>query len=465
MPQFLQRYKEHYKANLHLAFPVVISQLGHTLVQTADSVIVGHFAGTVALAAVALVNSIFIITLVLGIGISYGITPLIAQHNGRGEHKECGQLLSNSLLINIISGVFLFVIVYFGSMYAISHLDQSPEVVQQAKPYLFLLGLSLVPLLVFNTFKQFTEGLGFTKQAMMISIWGNVLNICLGVTFVKGLFGIHPMGVSGVGYSTLIDRCVMAIAMAWYVFKSERFKSYLQGFAAKSINWLQSRQILKIGAPVGMQYLFEVSAFGGAAIMIGRIGVIPQAAHQVAISLAAITYMMASGISAAAAIKSGNFFGNSDFKTLKLSALSSYHMALAFMGCTALLFALANHLLPWIYTNDLNVISIASHLLLIAALFQLFDGAQVVGLGILRGMGDVNIPTLITFLAYWVVGLPVGYWLGIELNWGVDGVWYGLTLGLLVAAILLYVRFTLLSKKHIYKMEIGTITSKIDIIG
>jgi MATE family multidrug resistance protein len=465
MPQFYQRYKEHYKANIYLAFPVVISQLGHTLVQTADSVIVGHFAGTVALAAVALVNSIFIITLVLGIGISYGITPLIAQHNGRNEYEACGQLLSNSLLINIISGIVLFIVVYFGSMYAISHLDQSPEVVQQARPYLFLLGLSLVPLLIFNTFKQFTEGLGFTKQAMMISIWGNLLNICLGITFVKGLFGIHPMGVSGVGYSTLIDRCVMAVAMALYVFKSARFKTYLKGFAIQSINWMQSLQILKIGAPVGMQYLFEVSAFGGAAIMIGRIGVIPQAAHQVAISLAAITYMMASGISAAAAIKSGNFFGNRDFKTLKLSAMSSYHMALLFMGCTAVLFALANHLLPWVYTNDTRVIVIASHLLLIAAVFQLFDGAQVVGLGILRGMGDVNIPTLITFLAYWVVGLPVGYWLGIHLHWGVNGVWYGLTSGLLVAAVLLYARFIVLSKKHVRSINIVAIPSEINIIG
>ncbi len=462
---FFQQYKQHYKTNLKLAFPVVVSQLGHTLVQTADGIVVGHFAGTVALAAVALVNSIFIITLVLGIGVAYGLTPLIAQHNGRHEHRQCGQLLMNSLLINIVTSTVLFVAVYFGSMYLISHLHQSAAVVQQARPYLFLLGLSLLPLMIFNTFKQFAEGLSFTKQAMMVSIWGNVLNICLGVIFVKGLFGIRPMGIAGVGYSTLIDRCVMAMVMAVYVFRSARFKSYLTGFGVSALNWLQSRQILKLGLPVGLQYFFEVSAFGGATIIIGQIGVIPQAAHQVAINLSSITYMMASGLAAAAAIKSGNYFGQREYQLFRLSAISSYHMVLVFMSFTALIFALANHLLPWIITSDRQVIAISANLLVIAAVFQLFDGAQVVGLGVLRGMGDVNIPTIITFLAYWVVGLPVGYWLGIQLHWGVNGVWYGLTLGFMVAALLLYFRFTTFGKKQFIGTRPEQLASEIDVIG
>ena len=266
MKALYQKYKPYYRDSLHLAIPVVISQIGHTLVQTADSIIVGHFAGTISLAAVALVNSIFVIAMVIGIGISYGITPLIAQHNGRHEHDECGQLLSNSLLINSVSGVVLFALISFGAMQLIGHLDQSAEVVRQARPYLFLMGISLVPLLVFNTFKQFAEGLGFTKQAMMISIWGNVLNIILGVIFVKGMFGITPMGIKGVGYSTLIDRCTMAIVMGIYVFRSKYFRKYLQNFAIRNIDKLRSLRILKIGAPVALQYTFEISAFSGAAI-------------------------------------------------------------------------------------------------------------------------------------------------------------------------------------------------------
>ncbi|HEY8781412.1 MAG TPA: MATE family efflux transporter [Mucilaginibacter sp.] len=442
------KYKNHYRANLNLAIPVVISQLGHTLVQTSDTIIVGHFAGTVALAAVSLASGLFSIMLVIGIGISYGITPLIAQHNGRGNYKECGQLLSNSLFINVISGIILFIITFFGSQVLLDHLGQTPAVVRQAKPFLLLLGLSMIPMLVFNTFKQFAEGLGFTKQAMFISIWGNVLNICLGIIFVKGLFGVSPMGVKGVGYSTLADRCVMAVVMTLYVLRSVNFKKYLAGFALTNIDGLRCGQILRIGAPVALQYAFEISAFSVAAVMIGTIGYREQAAHQVAINMASITYMMASGLSAAAAIKSGNYFGSKEHQKLRHSAISSYHIVLVFMCCTAAFFTTFNHLLPWIYTSDKNVIVIAAQLLIIAAFFQLFDGTQVVGLGILRGMGDVNIPTLITFLAYWVVGLPVGYILGLHLHLGVKGVWYGLVLGLMVSSILLFFRFQFISKKH-----------------
>jgi len=443
-----QKYRDHYRDNLNLAIPVVISQVGHTLVQTSDSIIVGHFAGTISLAAVSLANSIFVIVLVIGIGISYGSTPLIAQLNGKKDFEECGKLLSNSLFLNVITGVILFALTALASTLLLDHLDQTAEVVRQARPFLTLLGLSIIPMLIFNTFKQFAEGLGFTKQAMLISIWGNLVNIIIGIIFVKGLFGIAPMGIKGVGYSTLIDRCVMAIVMGVYVFRSELFKKYLKSFVLTRISRSRSLQILKIGAPVALQYTFEISAFSGAAILIGTIGYHEQAAHQVAINLASITYMMSSGLSAAAAIKSGNYFGAKDHHNLRHSAISSYHIVLIFMFVTACIFTLGNNLLPWMYTSDEVVIGIAAQLLIIAALFQLFDGTQVAGLGILRGMGDVNIPTIITFLAYWVVGLPLGYLLGIPLHLGVKGIWYGLTLGLMTSAILLFFRFQFISKKH-----------------
>jgi MATE family multidrug resistance protein len=448
------KYKPHYFDNLKLAIPVVISQLGHVLVQTSDIIIVGHFAGTIALAAVSLGSSIFSVPLLIGIGISYGSTPLVAQNNGRNDYAECGQLLSNSLFINLVTGIILFAAVAFGSIFLLDHLHQTPAVAAQAKPFLLLLALSIIPMLIFNTFKQFAEGLGFTKQAMLISIWGNILNICLGIIFVKGLFGITPMGIKGVGYSTLIDRCTMAIVMSVYVFRSANFKKYLQNFSIKNIDWSRSLKIIRIGVPVALQYTFEIGAFSGAAVMIGAIGYVELAAHQVAINLASVTYMMSSGLAAAAAIKSGNYFGAKDHQTLRTSALSSYHIVLLFMFATALLFTFGNHFLPWIYTSDNKVILIAAQLLIIAALFQLFDGAQVVGLGILRGMGDVNIPTIVTFIAYWIIGLPIGYWLGIYLKIGVTGVWYGLTLGLMASAIMLFIRFQIISKKHRYKTEI-----------
>ncbi|TAH04884.1 MAG: MATE family efflux transporter [Sphingobacteriales bacterium] len=446
-----KKYKIHYINNLSLAIPVVISQLGHTLVHTADSIIVGQFAGTSALAAVSLVNSIFMVIMMIGIGISYGLTPLIAQENGKHNYTECGKLLVNSLFLNLFFGFALYGLMYFGSVFAINHLNQQPEVVLQSKPYLKLLSISIIPLMFFLTFKQFAEGLGFTKQAMTITIMGNILNILVGITLVKGLFGVNAFGISGVGYSTLIDRCLMALVMCFYVLKSTHFKKYLTHFYALKFDKLRLRRIFKQGAPTALQYTFEVSAFSGAAIIIGTIGTVEQAAHQVALNLASTTYMMASGIAAAATIKTGYNLGAKNFKNLRLSAISSYHIALVFMGFTALLFVAFNNYLPMLYSQDARVIQIAASLLLFAAIFQLFDGAQVVGLGVLRGMGDVNIPTLITFLAYWVFGLPVGYYLGIVLEMGVYGVWIGLTLALLFTAIFLFYRFNAISKRLVLK--------------
>lgn len=449
MHQGFKSYKLYYFSTLALAGPVMISQLGHMLVHTADSVVVGHFAGTVPLAAVSLVHSVFMIVMVVGIGISYGLTPLIAQENGKKNFSECGVLLSNSLWINVGVGVLLFAIVYFGSMWAIEHLDQDPNVVREAKPYLLILSLSMMPLMVFNAFKQFAEGLGFTRQAMHITLWGNVVNVILAVIFVKGMFGIPPMGVRGVGYATLTDRCLMALVMGVYIFRSSNFKRYLYGFGLWNIQRFRMVALLKIGAPVALQQVFEVGAFAAAAVIAGTIGASEQAAHQVAITLAAMTYMMASGIAAAATIKTGNSIGQRNFFRLHRFAVSSYRIVLVFMGATALSFAVFSNYLPWIFTKDTLVIGIAAQLLIIAGLFQLFDGTQVVGLGILRGIGDVNIPTLITFISYWVIGVPMAYGLGIIRGLGVLGIWYGLTLGLLSSSILLYLRYRYVNRKLI----------------
>lgn len=448
-------FKNYYRQNKYfywsafaLAGPVVISQLGQTLVQTADTIIVGKFVGTIPLAAVSLVHSVFIIVMVLGIGIAYGLTPLIAQANGRGDKEHCAKLLSNSFWLNLATGILLFFVVNYGSMYAVSHMDQDPRVVAVAEPYLLILMLSVVPLMVFNTFKQFAEGLGFTKQAMNITIWGNVLNVVLALIFVKGWLGFEPMGIVGVGYATLIDRILMMIAMAAYVLRAKRFKPYMQYFKFLYIDKEQIRKIFKIGAPVAMQYVFEVGAFAAAALIAGKIGAIEQASHQVAITLASMAYMMASGVASAATIKTGHSLGKRNIQRVNKFANVSYHLALVFMIFTALIFSIFNEYLPRFFSDDLSVIEISAGLLIIAGFFQLFDGVQVVGLGVLRGIGDVNVPTIITFIAYWVIGVPAAYVFGITLNLGIKGVWYGLTLGLLTSSFLLFIRYRHIIKKR-----------------
>ncbi|WP_256380483.1 MATE family efflux transporter [Flavobacterium sp. Root420] len=270
----IKKYKSnkiYYQSTIALAGPVVISQLGHTLVQTLDTVIIGHYAGTISLAAVSLVHSVFMVVLVIGLGVAYGLTPLIAQENGKSNFKECAELLSNSLWLNVVAAIILFLVVYYGSMFAIQHTDQDPQVVKTAKPYLLILSLSILPLMIFQTFKQFAEGLGFTKQAMSITIWGNVLNVIIAVILVKGMFGIEPMGVRGVGIATLIDRVLMMLVMMLYVLRSENFRVYLKHFSAKFVDFSKIAKVVKIGLPVAMQYVFEIGVFAVAALMAGHI--------------------------------------------------------------------------------------------------------------------------------------------------------------------------------------------------
>ncbi|RUA34397.1 MAG: MATE family efflux transporter [Bacteroidetes bacterium] len=438
-------FREHFKRNYQLAYPVVLSQLGHVLVGTADSVMVGR-VGTEELAAVSVANAVFSVAMMFGIGVSFGLTPLIAQSDGEGDQRAGMRFLKHSFVINVLFGILLFCILLFGG-FILDILNQPKDVVALAKPYLAIIGFSLLPFMVFQTFKQFAEGLSLTKQAMYITLSANVLNILLNYILIFGKLGFEPMGLIGAGWATLISRIIMAVAMVLFVQYYKVFSVYWNYFKVTVWNSKTFKSLLNLGVPTGFQYIFEVGAFASAAIMIGWMGAVPLASHQVAMNLASISYMMATGISAAATVRVGNQLGQRDIPTMRIAAFTCFLMAIFFMAFTGLIFMVFNHLLPTFYTSDPAVISIAASLLIIAALFQLSDGIQVVGLGALRGMGDVKLPTLVTFMAYWVIGLPSGYLLAFVLDFGEQGVWYGLLIGLSVTAIILFIRFNNKSKK------------------
>lgn len=446
-----QDFKEHFKRNYLLAYPVVLSQLGHVLVGTADSLMVGR-VGTEELAAVSVANAVFSVTMMFGIGISFGLTPLVAQSDGEGNHRSAMRFLKHSFVINLVFGLLLFSILLFGG-FILDILDQPKEVVVLAKPYLAIIGFSLLPFMIFQTYKQFAEGLSLTKQAMYITISANIVNIILNYILIFGKLGFEPMGLVGAGWATLISRILMAIAMALFVRYHQKFAVYWSYFKVTIWNSISFKQLLNLGVPTGFQYIFEVGAFASAAVMIGWMGTVPLASHQVAMNLASISYMMATGISAAATVRVGNQLGQRDIPTMRIAAFTCFLMAIIFMSITGLIFMGLNSHLPMLYTSDSEVITIASSLLIIAALFQLSDGIQVVGLGALRGMGDVKLPTLVTFMAYWVIGLPSGYLLAFIFGFKEKGVWYGLLIGLSVTAIILFIRFNNKSKKLALKMN------------
>jgi multidrug resistance protein, MATE family len=438
-------YQRHFKENFYLAYPVVLSQLGHILVSVADSIMVGRL-GTVPLAAASLANSIFTIVLVFGLGLSYSITPLVAAAHGRNNRKRISLLLINGLVVSTLMGVLLFLGSYLLTP-LLYYLDQPEEVVALAIPFLYILFFSMIPLMVFQGFKQFAEGLSLTRQSMYISIFANVLNVTGNYVLIYGKLGFPAYGMEGAAISTLVSRIIMALTMAWYIRSSALLKPFRLRWKQKYLSLRHMWRIIRLGLPISVQMIFEMGAFSFSAIMIGWLGAKELAAHQIAINVAALTYMMASGIGAAATIRVGNLFGQGKIKEMRAAGLSSLIMAILFMSATGLILVLANNFIPTFYIQDPQVIELAAGLLLIAAIFQVSDGVQVVGLGCLRGLEDVKIPSMVSLLAYWVVGLPIGYILCFKLHFGINGIWTGLLIGLTIAALLLYLRFRQLSFK------------------
>ncbi|WP_026464737.1 MATE family efflux transporter [Adhaeribacter aquaticus] len=436
-------YKKHFKANFRLAFPVILSQLGHIMVNVVDSMMVGQL-GTVPLAAASLSNSIFTVILVFGLGISYGITPLVAAADGRKNKNRISLLLINGVMVSVITGVILFLAGYLLSPY-LYFLDQPEAVVALTIPYLNICFFSLIPLMVFQGFKQFAEGLSLTKQSMYISVFANALNIIGNYILIYGKFGAPALGFIGAAISTLLARVIMAGIMGIYILYSEELKPYRLHWERQFISMLYMFRIVKLGFPISVQMLFEMGAFSFSAVMIGWLGAKELAAHQIAISIASVTYMMASGIAAAATIRVGNLFGQGYISEMRSAGFISFIMAVAFMSVCGLILIIAKNFIPQLYIQDQEVITLAAGLLIIAALFQISDGVQVVGLGALRGLEDVKVPSIISLLAYWVLGLPMGYILCFRLGFGVNGIWTGLLAGLSLAALLIFLRFKKLS--------------------
>jgi MATE family multidrug resistance protein len=381
-----------------------------------------------------------------GIGISMGLTPLVSKAYGKGKSNQISRLFSNSLFINFLTSLALFGLILLFSQ-NLSILNQTEEVEVLALPFLLIITASLIPLMVFQTFKQFVEGLSQTKQAMFITIAANLVNVFLNWLLIWGHWGFPELGFLGAAWATLISRILMMVLMGAYVLSSKRYVDFGLRILRFKRNWRLCKRILKIGIPTGFQFIFEVSAFSAAAIMMGWISVNALAGHQIALNLASISYMMATGVATAGMIRVSHYIGKEDYVRMKEAGRVVFGMVAAFMFVCALLFFAFRFYLPTLYIDDPEVISLAASLLILAGFFQISDGVQVVGLGVLRGMEDVKVPTLVTFFAYWALGLPLGYLLAFKFAFGESGIWIGLLIGLTITAALLFYRFEQLSKK------------------
>ena len=434
------KLKDHLLKNLSLSFPIMISQLGHITVGVFDSLMIGKVSVS-QLAAVSLATSIFSFILLFCIGLSYGITPLISSSD-RGK-KYVSSILYNGMLVNVISSILLVSFVIL-TKHLLSYLGQDQEVLFHTYSYLDIICISLIPLILFQTFKQFIEGLGFTKPSMYISVISNVINVVLNAVLIFGLFGFPRLEIIGAAYATLISRVIMFLLILIYCLNDRRFSKYIlkRKFL---VNLNHIKDIFRIGFASGLQYIFEVGAFSVATVMTGSIGAIHLAAHQIALNLASISYMIASGIGSASMISLSYYDGKRNFEDMRRSGFASFLLVFILMIVSALVFIIFRNYLPVLYVDDSSVINIASTLLIIAGLFQISDGIQAVGLGILRGIRDIKKPTVVTFISYWIISIPLSYFLGIEYGYGVYGIWIGLSIGLTLAAIFHITRFNYLT--------------------
>lgn len=440
---FLQEGKKLSK----LSFPIIIGQLGQNIISLADTVMIGAL-GSIALGASAFAGSLFIIFLIFGIGVLAPITAKFAHMQGKKDFPTGGVLLYHSLIVALALGVIITALL-LALWPQLHHFGQTQEVAAAAKPFYFLIALSVIPSLIYQAYKQFTDGIGDTKVAMFVMLFGVIFNILGNYALINGHWGFPKLGLTGAAVATLTARTLMMVLLAAYIHGRKKYHKYLELFRKTKLNMSLSKEIFRLGLPNGFTFVFEVGAFASAAVMMGWFGATPLAAHQITISLASTTFLVAMGIGIAASIRVGNELGEENPKNARHAGVTAITVGAIYMTVCSVAIYLMRDILPALYVDDVDVTTLAASFFFVVALFQVFDGVQAIAIGALRGMSDTKWPSFIAFFAYWIAGLPGGYLLAFQLGFGPIGIWIGLLLGLVIASILLTLRFIILSRKNI----------------
>ena len=462
---FFTKWKEYfpyYKRNLKVAFPVMITQIGASLVGLIDSIMVGHYA-TADFAAVSFSNAIFFTIMVFAMGLLMGVTPLVGFAKGEAHRyaerpsealsDRCAEgpatpegritaLFRNGVILTV--GVCVVMALLLGSVYPfLDRFGQEDVVIEAARTYYLYIVISIIPFLFFCFFKQFLEGLGNTLVAMILTLIANGLNILLNWIFIFGHWGAEPMGATGAGLATLIARTILPIMVFAVILARKQWRLYVkkQGINDREQNIGVIRKLLKVGTPIGIQTFLETFTFTMSFIFIGWLSKEALAAHQIANQIANLTFMLAIGIGSATTIRVSHQLGKGDLYAVRMASNASIHLVLLMNTIGAILMISLRYYIPYIFTKDTEVIAIASQLILFAGMFQYADGMQTVGAAMLRGITDVKKPMFYAFVAYILIALPIGLICMFPLGLGANGMWIGFIFGLSVAAILFHTRF------------------------
>lgn len=438
--------KAEIKPTLKIAAPLILGNITQMALGLIDTAMVGSIDYK-QLAAGALVTNVLAIPLILGIGLTTAMTPLIAIANGQKDNWSVSHYLFNGVFLCTLASVFIAIGIELA--YPLLHMmGQDPEVTALAIPYMKVVGWSTIPMIFFLSMKQFCDALEHTKVAMTLSVLSLPIDTFLNWVFIFGKLGVPRMELYGAGVTTLITRILISVALMVVIYRSAKFQEFISiRKNAWKIKWDAIVQLLKIGIPSSLQYGLEVGAFSISGIIIGWFGATQQAAHQIALNIASLTFMIIMGISTAGSIRVSNALGRNQIGQMRNIGYSTIALGGGFGICFALFFIIFHQYLPYIFNQQAEVVALAAHLLIFAAIFQISDATQAVGVGLLRGIKDVQIPTVCVVIAYWVIGLPLGYFLGVKFDMKATGMWIGLALGLSASSILLNLRFHFRSKK------------------
>ena len=436
---WLQKYREDYSATIKIGVPIVLGQLGIVVVGLVDNIMVGHFS-TSDLAAASFVNSVFNIPILFGMGFSYGLTPLVGQFFGRGDKFRVGGLLRNSLLANFMIGLFLSVVM--GIMYLNVHrMGQPEELLPLIRPYFLLQLTSLVFVMMFNSFKQFADGITDTKTSMWIMLSANLLNIIGNSLLIYGVWGLPALGLAGAGISTLTSRIFMFVAFAILFFRKQSYRRYLVGYHRTTYNTGDLKVLNRMGMMVGLQMGMETALFSISGVMIGWLGTIPLAAHQVVASISTLGFMVYYGVGSAVSIRVSNFFGRGDIAGVRRATLAGTHLLGLLAISVSVFFLLVREHIGWLYTSSEDVVNLVAVLMVILVFYQFGDSLQIIFANALRGVADVTSMAVISFIGYFVIALPVSYICGFVLDWGIEGIWVGYPVGLTLTGGMMCWRF------------------------
>lgn len=435
----IKPYYTHYRALTQLGVPIIIGQIGTIVLGFADTLMIGRHS-TAELGAAAFVNNMFVLVLIFAMGFAYGLTPIVGSLYGREENRKIGGMLKNSLVSNTLLAFFLVGVMTL--LYLNLHrLGQPEELLPLMRPYFIVNLLSLPFVTWFNTFKQLSDGTTDTRTPMWILLGGNLLNIVGNYALIYGKWGFPELGLYGAGLSTMISRIVMAAAFVAVFLFMPRYKVYKKGFGELPINRADIRRLCKIGFPLSMQMGMETAAFSLSSVMVGWIGTTSLAAHQVMLTISQFFYMVYYGMGAAVAIRVSYFTGQRDYKAVKATAAAGFHLILLIALAVSVPVMAWRDSLGTIFTDDADVSRLVAQTIIPLIIYQFGDGMQCTYGNALRGLAHVKPLMYTAFLAYFVIGLPLGYLFGIRMETGLLGIWLAFPFALTTAGLLYYYHF------------------------